>query len=148
METINSSKKTHSLFDLSVDKLTNDILLKKVSLKTLKTLPEKIENIVLEKLKFVDQYRWQRQILESIIRITIDKSKTTTAEWQKDYDEYGMRDFHEVFYFVNETPENVDEYNEISKFNNEFYDVYQKVFYECFPDPYLEEDKDWMCEEY
>lgn len=128
-----------SLFNITVDGIVSDILSNKKSIKELKLLPHSLEVEVMERLAPIDKYRWQEKILESAIEIAFKKSVDIGGDWQKFYDEWGYRDFHEVIYIKHKEHDDDEDYIEINQFDNEFYSTYQKVFHKMFPDPEFED---------
>jgi hypothetical protein len=128
-----------SLFDITVDGIVSDILIKKKSIKELKILPKSLEVAVMERLAPIDKYHWQEKILESAVTIAFEKSKDIMGDWQKFYDEDGYRDFHEVIYIKHHEHIDEEDYIEVNQFDTEFYYTYQKVFHKMFPDPEFED---------
>ena len=124
-----------SLYDITIDTIVSDILSGKKSLKSIKSLPESLENAILKRIEPIDKYIWQQKILESAIQITFSKCFDVAGDWQKFYDEEGCRDFHEVIYFKHSEQE---DYIEVNQFDNEFYYTYQQVLHKMYPDPELE----------
>lgn len=123
---------------MSVDKIVSDILANKITPKQIQGLPESLEMEVMSRVEKIDRYRWQEKIMESLATIAFQKSEHCEGIWQKFYDEDGCRDFHEVFYIEHKEHDDEEDFIEINKFDNEFYSIYQNVFYKMYPDPDLE----------
>lgn len=127
-----------TLYEMSIDKIVHDILTNKITIKQLQGLPESLEQEVMIRVEKVDRYRWQEKIMESLVTIAFQKSEHCEGIWEKFYDEYGCRDFHQVFYIEHKEHDDEEDFVEVNQFDNEFYSIYQKVFYKLYPDPDLE----------
>ena len=75
------------------------------------------------------------KIMDSLAEIALIRSEDHWAEWEKFYDEEGMRDFAEVLYIQN------DKIKKIAPWNSDYYyqhlDAYRRL------NPYEEQLNDW-----
>ena len=101
---------------------------------------EKLPNICKDLVEFYlrehDKAVCQMKIMESLAEITLMRSEEHWAEWEKFYDEEGMRDFAEVLYV-----QNSGKIKKIAPLNTNYYYQHIKAYRRL--NPYEEEMEDW-----
>lgn len=125
-----------TLEEISAKKIRDLILQKKLPYSHLEKIPETCRNLVEYYLRQHDKAICQMKIMDSLAEMALIRSEDHWAEWEKFYDEEGMRDFAEVLYI-----QNSGKIKKIAPWNSNYYyqhlDAYRRL------NPYEEQLDDW-----
>ena len=117
-------------------KIRDMILKKELPYSHVEKLPYGCKEIVEHYLREHDKAICQMKIMDALADITLIRSEEHWAEWEKFYDEDGMRDFAEVLYI-----QNSGKIKKIAPWNSDYYYQHLEAYRRL--NPYEEQMEDW-----